>query len=133
MIGVHRRADLDRRAEHVAPAAVLRLPHRVAQHGDRRAGRRLILGLGEVAAERRRRVEEAEEVRAHDADAHLARGVADADGQVALRVAGDARRTSASSFAKSLVARVLAAAESRAPSRGTSGTGRRGARCPGPS
>lgn len=55
----------------------------MAQHRDRRAGRRLVLGLGEVPPERRRRVEEAEKARAHGADAHLACGLSDTDRKVA--------------------------------------------------
>src|SRR6478672_5672586 len=46
--------------------------------------RRRVLGRTEVSPERRRSVEETKKARAHDADPHLARRVADTNGQIPL-------------------------------------------------
>src|SRR5690606_37932714 len=63
----------------------------IAEYGHRSAVGRSVLPSTEVAAERGRRIEEAEEARAHDADVHLARIGAHADGQLAIRDLGGSR------------------------------------------
>ena len=77
--GVQRRPDLQRLADRLPPATIAGLPEAVAQHRHRGAGRRRILGGGVVAPGGRRRVEEAEKVRAHYRNLHLPRVGADSD------------------------------------------------------
>ena len=61
----------------------------MAGDGNVRAIPRNVLARTEVATERGGRVEEAEEARAHDANAHLARGIPNSDREI---IFGEARR-----------------------------------------
>jgi hypothetical protein len=83
---VDRRADLQFLAEDIAALCVARLPEGVAEYHHRLARRWLIFRRGEIPPEHGRSVEEVEEARAHDADLHLARGIADANGHGARRI-----------------------------------------------
>src|SRR2546429_1285310 len=85
--------DREGGAEPPPPAAIARLPECVCQHRHRRPIGRTVLDRGEVPAQRRWRIEEAEEAGAHDADAHFMRLRAYADGEVLLGERGGASET----------------------------------------